>query len=336
MSATATERAARPLVINYARAINEALAEELERDERVFVMGQDVGAFGGAFGVTRKLFDRFGPDRVIDTPISEMFLVGGGVGAAITGMRPVVEMQYADFLWNAGDEIVGKMAKWRYMHGGLFTVPMVLRMPEGAAGGAGPEHSSCPEAALLPALGTYIVIPSTPYDAKGLLKSAIRDDNPVVYFEHKGMYGLKGEVPTEEYLIPLGQADVKREGHDVSVIAWGRMVHRALEAAELAASEGISVEVLDPRGLRPLDTEAIVRTVEKTGRVVITHEAGRTGGAGAEVSALIAEHCVTSLEAPIRRICGIETPMPQSTHLEQFAIPSAEDLLAGIREVVAF
>ena len=322
--------------LSYSRAINEALAEEMARDERVFVMGQDVGAFGGAFGVTRGLFDRFGEERVIDTPISEMFLVGGGVGAALTGLRPVVELQYADFIWNAGDEVVGKMAKWRYMHGGLFTVPMVLRLPEGAAGGAGPEHSTCPEAALLGAAGTYIVIPSTPYDAKGLLKSAIRDDNPVAYFEHKGMYRLKGEVPEGEYTIPLGEADLKRVGDDVTVITWGRMVHRALEAAEIAAADGISVEVLDLRCLRPLDVEAIVATVEKTGRVIISHEAGKTGGGGGEIAAIIAEHCITSLEAPVRRVCGIETPIPQSTYLEQFAIPSAEELHLAIKDIAAF
>lgn len=322
--------------ISYARAINEAMAEEMERDQRVFVMGEDVGEYGGVFGVTRNLFKRFGGDRVIDTPISEMFLVGGGVGAALTGLRPIVELQYADFMWSAGDEVVGKMSKWRYMHGGLFNVPMVLRLPEGAAGGAGPEHSTCPEAALLPAHGTYIVIPSTPYDAKGLLKSAIRDDNPVAFFEHKGLYSLKGEVPEEEYLIPLGQADVKRSGGDVTIIAWGRLVHRALEAAEMAAADGIDVEVLDPRGLRPLDIDAIVRTVEKTGRVIISHEAGKTGGAGAEIAAIIAEHCITSLEAPIRRVCGIETPIPQSVHLEQFVIPSAQDLYDAITAIAAF
>lgn len=322
--------------ITYSQAINEAMAEELERDERVFLMGQDVGRFGGVFGVTTGLFDRFGPQRVIDTPISEMFLVGGGVGAAITGMRPIVELQFGDFIWNAGDEVVGKMSKWRYMHGGLFDVPMVLRLPEGAAGGAGPEHSTCPEAALLPAAGTYIVIPSTPYDAKGLLKSAIRDDNPVAFFEHKGMYSMKGDVPEEEYLIPLGQADVKRSGSDVTIIAWGRLVHRALEAAELAAADGIDVEVLDPRGLRPLDVDAIVRTVEKTGRVIISHEAGKTGGASAEIAAIIAEQCITALEAPIMRVCGVETPVPQSVHLEQFIIPSAAELHVAIKEIAAF
>ncbi|MGZ4538549.1 MAG: alpha-ketoacid dehydrogenase subunit beta [Blastococcus sp.] len=323
-------------MVSYGRAINEAMAEEMARDERVFIMGQDVGAYGGVFGITKGLFDRFGPDRVIDTPISEMFLVGGGVGAALTGLRPIVELQYADFIWNAGDEVMGKMSKWRYMHGSLFDVPMVLRLPEGAAGGAGPEHSTCPEAALLPATGTYIVIPSTPYDAKGLMKSAIRDDNPVAFFEHKGMYSLKGEVPEEEYTIPLGQADIKRSGGDVTIIAWGRLVHRALEAAELAAADGTDVEVLDPRGLRPLDIDAIVRSVEKTGRVIISHEAGRTGGAGAEIAALIAEHSITSLEAPIRRVCGIETPIPQSVHLEQFIIPSAHDLYQAVKDITAY
>jgi pyruvate/2-oxoglutarate/acetoin dehydrogenase E1 component len=322
--------------ISYSRAINEALSEELARDERVFLMGQDVGAFGGAFAVTRGLLDKYGPERVIDSPISEMFLVGGGVGAAITGMRPIIELQYADFIWNAGDEVVGKMSKWRYMHGGLFTVPMVLRLPEGAAGGAGPEHSTCPEAALLPAAGTYIVIPATPYDAKGLLKSAIRDDNPVAFFEHKGLYSLKGEVPEEEYTIPLGRADVKRAGGDVSIITWGRMVHRSLEAAELAAAQGIEVEVLDLRGLRPLDVEAIVRTVEKTGRVIISHESGKTGGGGAEIAAIIAEQSITSLEAPILRVCGIETPVPQSQELEQFVIPTAAEMLTAIRQTAAY
>jgi acetoin:2,6-dichlorophenolindophenol oxidoreductase subunit beta len=325
-----------PRMLSYSRAINEALAEELERDERVFIMGQDVGAFGGAFGVTRGLFDKFGPTRVIDSPISEMFLVGGGVGAAITGLRPVIEMQYADFLWNAGDEIVGKMAKWRYMHGGLFTVPMVVRLPEGAAGGAGPEHSTCPEAALLGASGLYIVVPSTPYDAKGLLKSAIRDDNPVAYFEHKGLYSLKGEVPSEEYTIPLGRADVKRSGSDVSIITWGRMVHRSLEAAELAAADGVDVEVLDLRCLRPLDVEAIAQTVQKTGRVIISHEAGKTGGGGGEIAAIIAEQLIVHLEAPIMRVCGLETPVPQSIELEQFVVPSAEEMHVAIKEIAAY
>ena len=328
--------AAEGRILSYGRALNEAMREELERDDRVFVMGQDVGAHGGVFGITKTLYDTFGPDRVIDTPISEMFLVGGGVGAAITGLRPIVEMQYADFMWNAGDEVVGKMAKWRYMHGGLFTVPMVLRLPEGAAGGAGPEHSSCPEAALLAASGLYIVIPSTPADAKGLLKAAIRDDNPVAFFEHKGLYSLKGVVPEDDYVIPLGQADIKRQGDDVTIVTWGRMVHLALAAAEIAAEKGVSVEVLDTRGLRPLDTEAIYASTRKTGRVIIGHEAGKTGGGGGEIAALIAEHCLTSLEAPIKRVCGLETPVPQSVHLETYLLPTPAEIAHEMVELARY
>ena len=319
--------------ISYAAALQEALIEEMDRDERVFIMGEDIVGLGGLFGVTLGLQERFGPKRVFDTPVSEMFIVGGGVGAAITGMRPVVELQFADFLYNAADEIVSKMGKWRYMHGGRFTVPMVVRMPEGAAGGAGPEHSQCPEAVLLQSPGVYITIPSTPADAKGLLKSAIRDDNPVCFFEHKVLYATEGEVPDGEYTIPLGEADVKREGSDVSVIAWGRMVHEALAAAEQAAADGVSVEVLDPRGLRPLDIDAIIATVEKTGRVILTHEASKTGGAGAEVAAIIAEEALTALDAPIHRVCGPDTPVPQSQHLEQYFVPTAADISTAIKDL---
>lgn len=319
--------------ISIGSALREALREELLRDERVFVMGEDVGAFGGVFGVTKDLQAEFGVKRVFDTPISEMFIVGGGVGAALTGLRPVVELQFADFLMNAADEVMSKMAKWRYMHGGTLRVPMVLRMPAGAMGGVGPEHSQCPEAMLLQSPGVYIVIPSTPYDAKGLLKSSIRDDNPVCFFEHKGMYQFTGEVPEEEYLIPLGVADLKREGSDVSIITWGRMVHFALSAAETAAKAGISVEVLDLRCLRPLDTEAIFSTVRKTGKVIICHEAYKTGGAGAEIAALIAEEALDSLDAPIRRVCGPDVPIPQSQHMEAMWMPTAEDVLKAIQEI---
>jgi acetoin:2,6-dichlorophenolindophenol oxidoreductase subunit beta len=321
--------------ISFGAAIREALREEMLRDERVFVMGEDVGKFGGVFGATRGLFKEFGPTRVLDTPISEMFIVGGGVGAALTGLRPVVELQFADFLLNAGDEIMNKMAKWRYMHGGRLTVPMVLRMPAGAMGGVGPEHSQCPEALLLQAPGVYIVIPSTPYDAKGLLKSAIRDDNPVCYFEHKGMYQFTGEVPDVEYTIPLGIADVKRPGTDVTIICWGRMVHVALSAANAADKDGVSVEVLDLRCLRPLHTEAILESVRKTGRVVICHEASKTGGAGAEIAALIAEHALDALDAPIRRVCGPDVPVPQSQHMERLWLPTPQDLLSVLQQMMS-
>jgi len=319
--------------ITVGAAIREALHEEMERDERIFVMGEDVAQFGGVFGATAGLHKRFGSQRIFDTPISEMFIVGAGVGAALAGMRPVVELQFADFLLNAADEVMGKMAKWRYMHGGTATVPMVLRMPAGAMGGVGPEHSQCPEALLLQSPGVYIVIPSTPYDMKGLLKSSIRDDNPVCFFEHKGMYQLSGEVPEGEYTIPLGVADTKRAGRDVSVICWGRMVHTALAAAKAAEAKGIDVEVLDLRCLRPLDTAAILASVRKTGRVVICHEASKSGGAGAEIAALIAEEALDALDAPIRRVCGPDVPIPQSQHMEKLWMPTPDDLLATLVEV---
>jgi len=321
--------------ITIGAALREALSEEMLRDERVFIMGEDVGGFGGVFGVTRDLQKQFGDKRVFDTPISEMFIVGGGVGAALTGMRPVVELQFADFLMNAADEVMSKMAKWRYMHGGTLRVPMVLRMPAGAMGGVGPEHSQCPEALLLQSPGLYIVIPSTPYDAKGLLKTSIRDDNPVCFFEHKGMYQVTGEVPEGEYTIPLGVADVKRAGDDVSIITWGRMVHVSLAAAEAAAKAGISVEVLDLRCIRPMDTEAVLRTVRKTGRLVICHEAYKTGGVGAEIAAMIAEEALDSLAAPIQRVCGPDAPIPQSQHMERLWMPAADDVLAAIRKVAS-
>lgn len=321
-------------VISYARAIREALEEELERDDRVFVMGQDVGAFGGAFGITKGLQQKFGQRRVFDTPISETLIVGGGVGAAITGLRPVVELQYADFVSIAMDEIFNKAAKWRYMHGGLFTVPLVIRAPEGAAHGGGPEHSQSPEAMLMAASGLHVVTPSTPADAKGLLKSAIRSDNPVVFLEHKGLYGLKGEVPEGEHLVEIGRADVRRAGSDVTVVAWTTLLHRALEAAERLEREGVSVEVIDPRGVSPLDTESILASVRKTGRLVIAHEAPRTGGAGGEVAAIVAEQAVDSLAAPIIRVAGADIPMPQNAALERYAIPGTDEVIAAIHAVM--
>lgn len=320
--------------ITIGAALREALLEEMERDERVFVMGEDVGAMGGVFGVTAGLQKRFGKKRVLDTPISEMFIVGGGVGAAITGLRPVVELQFADFVYNAADEVTAKMAKWRYMHGANLTVPMVLRLPAGAMGGVGAEHSQCPEAMLLQAPGVHVVIPSTPYDAKGLLKSSIRSDNPVCFFEHKAMYQIVGEVPDGEYTIPLGLADVKLEGSDVSIITWGRMAHIAMSVAEIAEKQGISVEVVDVRCLQPLDVETILASVRKTGRVIISHEASKTGGAGAEIAAIIAESALDSLQCPIRRVCGPDTPIPQSQHLEKLWLPNSGDLLQAVIETM--
>lgn len=318
--------------ITYGQAINEAIVEEMERDDRVFVMGEDVEQMS-IFGVLTGISEKF-PNRVFDTPLSENFIVGAGVGAAITGLRPVTELMFADFFQVAMDELYGKAAKWHYMHGGLMNVPMVVRMPEGAAGGAGPEHSMCPEAIFWSCPGAYVVCPSTPADAKGLMKSAIRDENPVFFFEHKVLYGVEGEVPDGEHLVPLGQADVKREGSDVTIIAWTNMVHAALEAAEQLSSEGISVEVLDPRGINPLDKEAILTSVEKTGRVVMAHEAAKTGGPGSEVAAIIAEEALTSLAAPIKRVAAPDIPIPQSVYLEQLYVPKTEDVVGAIKEVM--
>jgi len=321
-------------VMSYARAIREALAEELEHDPLVFIMGQDVGAFGGAFGITKGLQERFGRKRVFDTPISENFLAGGGVGAALTGLRPVVELQYADFIEVAMDEIYNKAAKWRYMHGGLQTVPLVLRAPSGAANGAGPEHSQCPESLLLSAAGLHVITPSTPADAKGLLKSAIRSPNPVIYFEHKGLYGLKGEVPDGEHLVPIGVADTVRPGRDVTIVAWQAMVHRSLKAAESLAADGIEVEIIDPRGVRPLDMTTIIESVKRTSRLVVVHEAPAPGNVASEVAANVAENAIEYLAAPIRRVCAADVPIPQSTRLEQMAIPSVSDIESAVRSLL--
>jgi pyruvate/2-oxoglutarate/acetoin dehydrogenase E1 component len=336
MTGLATDASSRDLAvdertISFADAIREALAEELENDPTVFVMGEDVGAFGGVFGVTSGLFDRFGAKRVIDTPIAETFIVGGAVGAAITGLRPVVELQFADFVGVAMDEIALKAAAWRYMHGGLFKVPLVVRLPEGAIGGAGPEQSQCPEGLFSNVPGLYVVVPSTPADAKGLLKSAIRNDNPVLFFEHKALYKKRGHVPAGEHFVPIGVADIKREGRDVTVIAWARMVHLALEAAERLEAEGVDVEIVDPRGMRPLDSETIIASVKKTGRAVIVHEASKVGGPGAEVAAILAEHALPWLAAPIIRVGAEDVPLPQSAHLEQFVIPNVDDIVDAIK-----
>jgi pyruvate/2-oxoglutarate/acetoin dehydrogenase E1 component len=320
--------------MTFSQAIREALEEEMERDESVFLMGQDIGPFGGIFGVTAGLHERFGDRRVIDTPISETLMVGGAVGAAITGLRPVVELQFADFIGVAMDEIYLKAAKWRYMHGGLFDVPLVLRLPEGAVGGAGPEQSQCPEAMLWNVPGIYVVIPSSPADAKGLLKSAIRDNNPVAFFEHKGLYNTSGPVPDGDHLVPLGQAAVRREGSDVTIVAWSNFVNQALTAAEQLETEGVSVEVIDPRGLRPLDSETIFASVAKTGRLVFAHEAPLTGGPASEVAALVAERALADLAAPIVRVAAPDVPVPQSSYLEKLYLPGVEDVVAAVRRTL--
>jgi pyruvate dehydrogenase E1 component beta subunit len=330
MTETLTETAE----LTYAQAINQALAEEMRRDERVWMMGQDIAAMGGVFGVTRNLLDEFGPARVRDTAIVETFIVGGAAGAAMTGTIPVVELQFADFLFIAGDEVLNKLAKWRYMHGGKLELPVVVRAPMGIVGGVGAEHSQCPEAMLMNAPGLKIVLPASPADAKGLLKTAIRDRNPVIFLEHKGLYRVKGQVPTDpEFLVPFGQAAVRREGADVTVIATGMMVDRSLEAADRLAAEGIELEVVDPRTLVPFDMETIAQSVEKTSKVMVVHEAPKTGGAGGEIAARVQEELFFSLDGPVVRVGGADTPVPQSPVLEQAVIPSVDRIAAAAREL---
>ncbi len=320
--------------ITFAEALNEALREEMARDERVFVMGEDVGLIGGIFGITRGLRERFGEERVRDTPISEPSFVGMGVGAAVAGMRPVVEIQIFDFVAMTMDQIVNQAAKFRFMLGGQPTVPLVIRGPQGGGIRLAAQHSQSLEAWFIHVPGLVVVAPSTPYDAKGLLTAAIRENNPVIFLEHKMLYPLKGEVPAEPYAIPLGRADVKRAGTDVTVVATQMMVQRALGAAADLEKDGISVEVIDPRTLVPLDETAILESVKKTGRLVIAHEAVKRGGFGAEVAALVTEHALDSLDAPILRVAARNVPIPYNDRLELAAIPSREDITAAIRRLL--
>jgi len=323
--------------MTFLEAINEALHEEMARDERVFIMGEDIRigyGKGGAFGATKDLFTKFGPERVIDMPISESAIAGTAVGAALWGMRPIAEIMFSDFLTLAMDHIANSAAKMRYAYAGEAIVPVVFRMACGAGVGAALHHSQSPEAWITNVPGLKVVMPSTPHDAKGLLKSAIRDDNPVVFFEHKLLYSrLKGMVPEEEYLVPLGKADIKRAGEDLTIIATGAMVHQALSAADILGQEGIKAEVLDPRTLVPLDRQAILESVEKTGRVVIVHEAPKTGGMGGEIAALIAEEAFYSLDAPIKRVGAPFTPVPAHPILEKFYLPNAEKIVAAAKEL---
>jgi len=321
--------------ISYLTAINEALSEEMTRDKNVVLFGEDVGIFGGCFGVTQGLFKKFGPERIKDTPISETAIIGLAVGGAATGIRPVAELMFMDFAGVAMDEILNQAAKMRYMFGGKAKLPLVIRMAYGAGISAAAQHSQSLEAWFTHIPGLKVVMPSTPYDVKGLLKSSIRDDNPVIFLEHKVLYGVSGDVPEDEYLLPLGKGDVKKEGKDVTVIATGMMVHKALEAASKLEKDGISVEVVDPRTLVPLDEEIILNSVKKTGRVVITHEAPKRSGFGAEIAATIAEKGFPYLKKGIVRVCGKDTPVPFSPPLEQYYIPQAQDIVQGIKFVMS-
>jgi pyruvate dehydrogenase E1 component beta subunit len=318
----------------YIRAITEALNEEMARDESVFVIGEDVGGPGGAFSATKGLLETYGERRVKDTPISESAIVGVAIGAAIRGLRPVVEIMFADFLAICMDQIVNQLAKMRYMFGGMYKLPVVIRTACGGGLNAGPQHSQCPEAWFAHVPGLKVVMPATAFDAKGLLKSAIREDNPVLFIEHKALYASKGEIPEEEYLVPLGKAEVKKAGKDVTVVATSRMVHHALAGAKVLSGEGIDVEVIDLRTISPLDRETIFRSVEKTSRLVVAHEAVKAFGVGAEVAAMVCEEMIDRLSAPVARIGAPFVPSP--FNLENLYLPNSDDVVKAVKKVMAY
>ncbi|MFQ5839824.1 MAG: alpha-ketoacid dehydrogenase subunit beta [Candidatus Methylomirabilales bacterium] len=321
--------------ITYLEAIREALWEEMDQDDRVFLLGEDIGVYGGAFKITQGFLEKFGEDRVIDTPLAESGFVGAAIGAALMGMRPVVEVQFADFITCAFDQIVNMAAKYHYRLGN--PVPMVIRAPFGGRLHAGPFHSTCPEAWFVHTAGLKVVAPATPYDVKGLLKASIRDPNPVIFCEHKYLYRhVKGPIPKEDYVVPIGRADAKRTGKDLTVVTYGAMVPQSLQAADTVAAEGIDVEVVDLRTLVPLDREAILASVAKTGRALIVHEAPEACGVGAEVAALIAEQAFRALDAPVLRLTAPNTPVPFSPPLEDFYLPNADKIAARLRELAAY
>lgn len=324
--------------MNVLEAVREAMREEMARDERVFVLGEDVGVRGGVFLATDGFVDRFGEERVIDTPIAESSIAGMALGAAMHGMRPIAEIQFADFIWPVFNQIVGEAARARYGSNGKLSVPLVLRAPEGGGVRGALYHSQSAEAYFCHTPGLKVITPATPYDAKGLLKSAIRDDDPVIFLEHKRTYRLvRGEVPEGEYTIPIGKADVKRAGDDVSVLTYGLMVHHCLEAAQTLADEGISVEVVDLRTLRPLDMAGVLESVMKTGKALVVHEDNKVGGIGGEVAATIAEDAFEYLDAPVRRLAGPEVPaMPFSPPLEDLYMLNSDKIANAIRQLAAY
>lgn len=325
-------------VISFIDAITMAMREEMRRDPNVFVLGEDVGVRGGVFRATVGLIEEFGEERVIDTPLAESAIVGVGIGAAAYGMRPIAEIQFADFIMPAVNQIVSEAAKMRYRSNNDWHCPITIRAPFGGGVHGALYHSQSVEAMFTNVPGLKVVAPSTPYDAKGLLKAAIRDDDPVLFFEHKRCYRLiKGEVPEHDYVLPIGKADVKREGTDITVISYGLALHFCLQAAEKLAQEGISAHVLDLRTLYPLDKEAIAEAASKTGKVLIVHEDNKEGGVGGEVAAVIAEQCLFDLDAPIKRLCGPDVPaMPYSPPMEKFFMLNPDKVLEAMRELANF
>jgi 2-oxoisovalerate dehydrogenase E1 component beta subunit len=322
--------------MTYIEALSRGMWEEMERDPSVFLLGEDIGAYGGAFKATKGFLERFGPERVIDTPLSEAAIVGASVGAALVGMRPIAEMQFADFVTCGFNQLVTNAAKTHYRW--HLPVPMVVRLPAGGYIHGGPYHSASPEAWFFHVPGLKIVAPSTPYDAKGLMKAAIRDNNPVLFLEFKYLYRrIKGEVPENDYLVEIGKGEVKREGSDITVITYGTTVHSVLEAAlVLSREDGVETKVVDLRSLAPMDTEMILDAASATGKVLIVHEDNLTGGIGGEIAALIGEHAFRSLDAPVRRLAALDTPVPFAPPLEEYVLPDTQKIVAAMRELALF
>lgn len=320
--------------ITYCQALRDATREELRRDKNVYLIGEDVGRWGNLFGASRGLLEEFGPEQIKDCPISEAAMAGCGVGSAVMGMRPIVEVMYIDFITIAMDQMINHAVKFHQLSCGAVKVPIVFRTQQGVGMRNSSQHSQCLENWFVNVPGLITVMPSTPYDMKGLLKSAIRNDNPVLVIEHKKLYFSKGEVPDEEYLVPLGQADVKREGKDVTIIATSWMVHHALAAAETLAAEGVDCEVVDPRTLWPLDKETLARSVNKTGRCVVVTEAPAEGGWSGEAAAVVMEHCYDALKKPVKRVCGLRTGIPYPAELELAVVPDPKQVIGGVREVL--
>lgn len=319
--------------IMYREALNRALFEEMRRDPTVFIMGENIGERGGSYKVTEGLLKEFGPERVVDTPLAEATFTGAAVGAALAGTRPIAEILFVDFTTIPMDALVNQAAKFEFMSGGQGHVPMVLRTQGGAGNGLAAQHSQSLEAIFYHIPGLKLVMPSSPYDAYGLLISAIRDDRPTIFLEHKLLYMTKGEVPDEEYEVPLGEADIKKEGDDVTLITYSYMTLKCLEAAELLEKEGISVEVLDLRTLKPLDQDTILQSVEKTGRAIVVHEACKRGGVGGDIAAMIMEEAYDDLDGPVLRVCGKDTPIPYNLELEKVCIPTVEDIVEAVISV---
>ena len=318
----------------YREALNQALFEEMRRDPLVFTMGEGIAERGGSYKVTVGLLEEFGPDRILDTPISEASFTGCGIGAALVGTRPVVEILFVDFTGLVMDQIINQAAKYEFMSGGQGKVPMVLRTQGGAGNGLAGQHSQSLEALFYHIPGLKVVMPATPYDAKGLLKASIRDDNPTIFIEHKLLYMTKDEVPEDDYIVPLGQADIKRAGNDITLVTYSYMTLKCLEAAEVLAKEGIGVEVIDLRTLTPLDKDTILESVEKTGRAIVVHEAVKRGGIGGDIASMIMEEAYDDLDGPVVRICGKNTTIPYNLELEKVCVPSTEDIIEGILEMV--